>query len=135
MTAAEFRAMLDAGKVTKKGRVKVWPEALETRKSGNKFNAQPQADPETGKRVDSKQELKHRQRFRLMLKAGEILSYAWQPEFMLEAGVKYRADHLIVHLDGSIEVYDTKGVETADFKIKWKQVQKRYPKIRFTKLR
>ena len=68
---------------------------------------------------------------------GEIAGYSLQPSFILQESFKkdgkthrkieYRADFEIVHLDGSIEIVDVKGFETADFKIKRKLFEKKYP--------
>lgn len=46
--------------------------------------------------------------------------------------IKYIADFKIIHLDGSIEIVDTKGIETADFKIKKKMFAYRYPQYKFS---
>src|SRR5690606_8959455 len=68
---------------------------------------------------------------------GEILAFNLQPVFLLQEAFKkdgktfrkieYKADFEILHLDESIEIVDVKGFETADFKIKRKLFEKRYP--------
>jgi hypothetical protein len=68
---------------------------------------------------------------------GEIRAFNLQPKFMLQEGFKkgdkqirpiyYIADFEILHNDESIEIVDVKGFETADFKIKKKLFEKKYP--------
>lgn len=104
----------------------------------NKFNAQKVHDPETGKWVDSKEEMKHRTEYRAMAKAGEIRAYVPHPEFYFDMGKRgietFTPDHMLIHLDGSLEVIDTKSPPTAKdsrFKKLWKICQKEYPDIKW----
>jgi hypothetical protein len=73
------------------------------------------------------------------------ISYELQPRFLLQGSftdnegkrirkVEYVADFLLTHSDGSKEVIDIKGFETADFKIKAKWFKKLYPEYKFTVL-
>lgn len=41
--------------------------------------------------------------------------------------IKYKSDFEVYYSDGHIEIVDTKGIETADFKIKKKMFQYKYP--------
>lgn len=61
----------------------------------------------------------------LRQKAGDVLWFILQPTFLLEGGVKYRGDFLIVRSDG-VDIVDTKGVLTQGCKNKLKQVKARY---------
>lgn len=114
----------------------------------NKFGAIKVPDPETGEMIDSTQEGKDRAMFRQKLLTGEIVLYAKQPEVIVSnidpdnpptaaEAVKYRADHLVIRIvDGIpvVEIYDTKGKETADFINKWKQVLPKFPWFKWIKL-
>lgn len=43
------------------------------------------------------------------------------------AAIKYKADFMVYHNDGSIQVIDVKGQKTADFKLKEKMFNYMYP--------
>jgi len=67
----------------------------------------------------------------------KILSYMIQPVYELQPkfekngkkyhAIKYIADFEVVHLDGSVEVIDIKGMLLEAFKIKQKLFEYRYP--------
>jgi hypothetical protein len=71
------------------------------------------------------------------LKEGEIKWFELQPSFELQEGFRktgkfirpivYVADFEVYRHDGSVEIIDVKGFETADFKIKRKLFEKKYP--------
>lgn len=114
----------------------------------NKFGNTEVPDPETGSVIKSIQEAKDRAMFRRMLLSGEIALYAPQPEVIASPvdpenppshseAVKHTPDHLVIRfVDGQpvIEIYETKGLETPDFKIKWKLVTAKFPQFKWTKL-
>lgn len=103
----------------------------------NKFGAIKVPDPETGRLIDSKQEAKDRAKYRVMLRNGEIALYAPQPEVVAATGIVYRGDHLVIRMvDGAaeIEIADSKGMETPEFKLKWKLVTEKFPQFKWTKL-
>lgn len=92
---------------------------------------------------DSKKELNHYLEYQDMLSKRLILSYQRQVKYILQDKFKdmdgktireisYIADHVIEHLNGSIEVIDSKGFKTQVFKLKMKLFKKRYQEIRFT---
>lgn len=89
-------------------------------------------DPEGGPDYDSVLESKHGAEYVQMLKRGEIKALVRQYTFTLHAGIKYKCDFLITHLDGSLEAVDSKGVETDVFKIKKKLLLFDYPGLKFT---
>ncbi len=89
--------------------------APEPKKRASKYNATKVPDPEGGKPFDSKAEKKHADQFRLLLKAKQIRCYGRQPKFILPGGLNYTADHLVIHMDGTIEVFDTKGLILPDY--------------------
>jgi hypothetical protein len=90
-----------------------------------------------GVTFDSKAEGEYYIHLKEKQQRGEILAFNLQPVFLLQEGFKkdgktfrkieYRADFEILHLDESIEIIDVKGFETADFKIKRKLFEKKYP--------
>ena len=84
---------------------------------------------------------------RLLEQAGEISSLILQPEFQISRGfinpetgekVKsrfYIADFMYVdNNDSRIIVEDVKGMETAEFRLKWSLVQSLYPQYTFRKV-
>lgn len=127
--------------LNKKGRVVLSPaptvsakpavKQKESPKRG-KYGNKPVPDPRGGKDFDSTLEGKHGIEYYLMEEKGLIAKVERQVEYVLHAGVKYRADFLITHLDGSLEVVDSKGVETEVFRIKRKLFIADYPHIKFT---
>jgi hypothetical protein len=68
---------------------------------------------------------------------GKIKEFELQPIFTLQEGFKkngkyirpilYIADFKVYYNDGTIQIIDVKGYETADFKIKRKLFEKKYP--------
>lgn len=135
MTVEEFRKLKEQGTWTKKGRLSI-PAGLENSSSGGdkqpKYRNVKTPDPEGGRDYDSKLEARHGRELALLRKAGEIASFTRQPRFYLEGGVEYVADFLVLHLDGTGEVIDSKGMETPEFRNKEKQFRARYPNIKLT---
>lgn len=88
-----------------------------------------------GRRFDSKLELRYAQRLDLEWQAGTVAWYTRQVPFLLEGGITYRADFLVVRPDPFssrvppvflIEVIDCKGVMTQGSRNKMRQVHARY---------
>jgi hypothetical protein len=101
-------------------------------KRNGKYNAIKVEDPETGTMIDSKIEAAHVAVFRKELKEGIIQTYSRQVEFyILSIGCKYIADHGWFDSDWVYHVADSKGMQTPEFKLKWKAVQLQYPNIKF----
>jgi hypothetical protein len=80
-----------------------------------------------GIRFPSKLEGRYYQTLKLRLLANDIKYFLTQVPFRLPGGIKYVCDFMIVENDNSIRYVDTKGVETATFKLKKKQVEALYP--------
>lgn len=108
---------------------------------------------------DSMMESRYYELLKAKLEAGEIKSFELQPEFLLQEkfiivngrtilgsdpdfnkikrqtkaptvqAIKYISDFKVEYFDGRIEIVDTKGQETADFKIKKKMFMYRYPHL------
>ncbi|WP_108669630.1 DUF1064 domain-containing protein [Peribacillus acanthi] len=86
---------------------------------------------------DSKTESEYYLHLKEKCERWEIQAFNLQPSFVLQEGFKkdgkwhrpimYIADFEILHTDGRIEIVDVKGFETADFKIKRKLFEKKYP--------
>lgn len=90
---------------------------------------------------DSKAESEYYCELKIRVKAGEILGFDLQPEYILQEGfshqgkryqaIKYKADFLIRYSDGREEVIDVKGYKTKEYNIKKKLLLKRYPDLIF----
>lgn len=80
-----------------------------------------------GLRFPSKLEARYYSQLKLRLLAHDIKYFLRQVPFDLPGKIKYYCDFMVVELDGSIRYIDTKGVETATFKLKKKQVEALYP--------
>ena len=87
------------------------------------------------------------QQLMLLVKSGEICDLSLQFEFQIfhgcinpETGEKEKSSYYVadfVYLDCREHKWiaeDTKGVETKDFKLKWKMVKQQYPGYTFRKL-
>lgn len=75
---------------------------------------------------DSKAEARRYCDLRLLQRAGEVKAIILQPSFLLEGGVRYRADFAVIGKDG-FWLEDVKGYETQAFKIKKRLMAARYP--------
>jgi len=59
--------------------------------------------------------------------AGIVSHFHRQPVFDLPGGITYRADFLVVYIDGTYEYVDVKGMRTPIYIMKKKQVEALYP--------
>ena len=97
---------------------------------------------------DSRLEGERYQQLMLLEKAGQISSLQLQVEFQVLKGwknpetgekipsQKYIADFVYIdEMENKMVVEDTKGVETADFRLKWNLVRSQYPQYEFRKVR
>lgn len=95
----------------------------------------------------SKLEAERYQQLMLLERAGEISGLQLQVEFQIFKGyispdtgektrsVTYVADFVYIdNRDNRMIVEDTKGMETPDFRLKWKLVQSQYPGFTFRKV-
>lgn len=98
-----------------------------SRRIGNKFGAKRTLY--NGRSYDSKFEAGVAQELDLRLKAGDIK--AVEPQFRVDIWcyredgekafcIKHKVDFRIEHNDGSFELIEAKGVETADYKMRRK---------------
>ena len=58
--------------------------------------------------------------------AKEINGFCLQPIFILAPNLKYKADFIIFHKDGSSEVIDVKGFKTKEYIVKKKVFEDKY---------
>jgi hypothetical protein len=78
-------------------------------------------------RFPSKLEARYYSKLKLRQQANDIKYFLTQVPFRLPGGIKYVCDFMVVENDGSIKYIDTKGIETATFKLKKKQVEALFP--------
>lgn len=94
---------------------------------------------------DSKKEAEYYCELELRFRAGDILGYELQPEFILQEAftdsmgtkhraIKYRADFRIMHTVHVQEVVDVKGVKTKEYQLKKKLFLAKYPQYKFTEV-
>lgn len=72
-------------------------------------------------------EMAYYQYLETLQRAGVITHFLWQVPFHLPGSVRYRLDFMVFYTDGNIDHVDIKGMVTAEFKIKKKQVEALYP--------
>lgn len=93
---------------------------------------------------DSKKEANYYCELRMRRFAGEIKGFDLQVPFELQPSFKYQgktiraikyiADFVIKHKDGSEEVVDVKGMRTETYKVKKKLFQFKHPDMKFTEV-
>lgn len=88
-----------------------------------------------GRNYASKAEAEYAAHLDLLQASGELLMYLEQVPFHLGAGKRYVCDFLCFWADGRVDTRDVKGMETAEFKLKWALVQERYPLMAFIKIK
>jgi hypothetical protein len=100
----------------------------------SKYHATPTVAE--GIRFGSKLEARRFTQLRILQAAGDVLYFIRQPRFDLAPGVQYVADFLVVWRETnamstkvSVTVEDTKGVETAMFRMKLKLMAEAYPNV------
>ncbi len=92
-----------------------------------------------GIKFDSKAEARYYSYLKRLKEKREIYDFELQPEYILQdkfklygktiSAIKYKADFLVMHLDGNCVVIDVKGAATSEAKIKRKMFLKRYPEL------
>jgi len=80
-----------------------------------------------GIKFDSKKEAKYYLDLKIRVKSGEVVFFLRQVPFDLDGNVKYRVDFQEFHADGTVHFIDVKGMRTAMYILKKKQVESRYP--------
>ena len=112
-------------------------------KKGSKYNNKK---PEKyDRKWDSQMELEFYE-YNLKLKEqGQVVDIELQPVFLLQdkyiykgktiRKMEYKADFKIIYSDGSVIVYDVKGMILNDFKLKWKLLRFKYNDMDFRLIR
>ena len=95
------------------------------KRSKHKYNAR--AVVIVGIRFDSAKEGRYYGELKLRQRAGEVLCFLRQVPIHLPGQTRLVIDFLEFHTDGSVHFVDTKGVQTAIFKLKKRQVEGLYP--------
>lgn len=91
----------------------------------HKYKAKPtEVD---GIRFPSKKEARYYVELKLRVASGEVLFFLRQTPLHLPGNTKYVVDFQEFHADGTVHFVDVKGMETATFKLKKKQVEAIYP--------
>lgn len=88
---------------------------------------------------DSKHEADFYLRLKALRSAGEVQDIDVHPRYLLQEGftkrgrsyrpIYYIADFQVMFKDGTIKVYDTKGMRTEVYKLKKKLFEHRYPEL------
>lgn len=121
------------------GAAAVQPPQREAKYNNNKCTVD-------GITFDSMLEARYYQRLRLLQKAGVVKEIKLQVPFILQPSfrrltgqlvrdIKYVADFVVTYSDGRQQVVDTKGVQTAVYKIKKKMLLYQYPDIDFVEVK
>ena len=100
----------------------------------HKYNAQ-RAERD-GFKFPSKAEAEYYDHLMEEQAAGRVAFFLMQTAFRLPGGVRYLVDFTVFYTDGGVDFIDVKGMQTASFRMKRRQVESLYPvKIRITKAR
>lgn len=75
---------------------------------------------------DSQREASRAVELDLLKRAGEIICWQHHVIFPLSKGVSYEADFVVIYPDLHVEIEDTKGFRTHEYKIKAKLFQEKY---------
>ena len=62
-----------------------------------------------------------------MKESGDVLFFLRQVPFHLTASVTYRADFMLFFQDGHVEIWECKGYDTPEWRIKKELVENMYP--------
>lgn len=87
----------------------------------------------------SKKEAEYYQELKLLQRAGEVVKFELQPEFILQEKfrkncrtireIKYIADFKVIYSDGHVEIVDTKGFKKESFLLKAKMFEYKFPDL------
>lgn len=111
------------------------PDEPKPKKPAKYRNNRPLVD---GIRFDSDKEANYYLELRTRQKAGEILGFCRQPEFVLQEGfgdtkpIIYKADFIVFSADPfrQFDVVDVKGITTPVFELKYKMFKAKFPRLR-----
>ena len=80
-----------------------------------------------GRKYASKKEARYASGLDARREAGEVVFWLEQVPLQLPGKTRYVVDFLEFHADGTCHFVDVKGMETAMFKLKKRQVEELYP--------
>lgn len=82
-----------------------------------------------GIRFDSKKEARYYEQLKIRIAAGEVSYFHMQVPIRLPGGTKYLVDFLVFFTDPARlpEYVDVKGKQTAEFRLKKREVEHQYP--------
>jgi len=93
----------------------------------NKYNVSPKADRTVdGIVFDSKREAARYKELGLLREQGEVLFFLRQTPFHLPGKTRYLVDFTVFWASGAVTFEDVKGVRTASYKTKKRQVEEIY---------
>lgn len=109
------------------------------KQKGSKYNnKKPEA---YGRKWDSQMELEFYEKLLEEQKQGQVVNIELQPVFLLQdkyiykgktiRKMEYKADFKVTYTDGSVIIYDVKGMIAQPFPIKWKLVRYIYNDLDF----
>ncbi len=109
------------------------------KQKGSKYNnKKPEA---YGRKWDSQMELEFYEKLLEEQKQGQVVNIELQPVFLLQdkyiykgktiRKMEYKADFKVTYSDGSVIIYDVKGMIAQPFPIKWKLVRYIYNDLDF----
>ena len=75
---------------------------------------------------DSEKEANYYNELKIRLQANDIKGFCLQPIFILAPGLKYKADFIVFHNDGTTEIIDTKGFKTKEYIAKKKVFEDKF---------
>lgn len=75
----------------------------------------------------SKLEKRVYERLKFLKQAGEVVGFLRQVPLHFNSGIKHVADFLVFFSDGSCQIWEAKGIETKEFKLKYKLIEEEYP--------
>ncbi len=114
-------------------------KAMMTEDKGNKYNARKTRVD--GITFDSRKEAHYYCDLKRLQKAGQVVGFDMQVEFVLQEGfyyhkkyfrpIKYVADFVVRYASGKTEVVDVKGFRPRVYEIKKKMLLKQHPEIDF----
>lgn len=84
-----------------------------------------------GRRYDSIKEAQYARTLDLEMQIGEVICWAPQVDVILQPGIKYRADFLVLRKDWKTEIIDVKGgdaTKTSTYRLKRKMFKARFGK-------
>ena len=116
----------DGGNALKKWTVRQFKQYLESQMSKKRSKYKNVPLKVDGIRFDSRKEANHYLVNKERKKNGELIDFFMQVRYMLPGGVRFYLDFVEIKKGGEIDYVDVKGVRTAVYRIKKRQVEEIY---------